>query len=426
MLDLRKIRTDPDTVRRGLAARGADFPLDALLAADERRRALLTEVEQLKARRNAASEAIARAKREGTPAEDAISRMRAVAERIRELDAELRDVEGRIRDWLLVMPNVPHASVPIGRDASENVEIRRKGTPRAFSFEPLPHWDLGVRLGILDFESASKVSGARFAFLRGDGARLERALIAFMLDIHTRERGYTEVYPPYLVTAESMVGTAQLPKFAEDMFRVEPGGYYLIPTAEVPLTNLHRDEILDGDRLPLRYAAYSPCFRAEAGAAGRDTRGLIRVHQFDKVELVRICRPEDSYKELEELLADAEAVLERLELPYRVMEMCSGDLGDKATKQYDPEVWMPSYGRYVEISSVSNFEDYQARRANMRFRPAPGAKAEFVHTLNASGLAVGRTLAAILENYQNADGTVTIPTALRPYMGGQERIGPNG
>lgn len=423
MLDLKFIRNNPEAVRQGLAARGAAFALDELLADDEERRRLLVEVEDLKAQRNAASEAIGQLKRQGKPADEAIEKMRRVADRIRELDDAVREVESRTEALVLRLPNLPHSSVPVGRDASENVELRRWGAPRRFDFQPQPHWEIGVRLGIFDFERAAKVSGARFAFLRGDGARLERALVQFMLDLHTQERGYTEVLPPFLVTADSMVGTGQLPKFAEDMFRVEPGGYYLIPTAEVPVTNLHRDEILPGDRLPIRYAAYSACFRAEAGAAGRDTRGLIRVHQFDKVELVRFCRPEDSYRELEAVVADAEAVLQRLELPYRVMEMCSGDLGDKATKQYDPEVWMPSYDRYVEISSASNFEDYQARRANIRFRPSPGAKAEYVHTLNASGLAVGRTLAAVLENHQNADGSVAIPAALRPYMGGRERIG---
>jgi len=304
------------------------------------------------------------------------------------------------------------------------VEVRRWGEPRKFDFEPKPHWEIGTRLGILDFERAAKVAGARFTVYKGAGARLERALINFMLDVHTQEHGYTEIWPPFLANAASMTGTGQLPKFAEDMFRCEGTDLYMIPTAEVPVTNLHRDEILDGDQLPIYYVAYSPCFRAEAGAHGRDTRGLIRQHQFNKVELVKFVRPEDSYDELEKLVADAEDILRRLGLPYRVSMMCTADVGFAAAKKYDPEVWMPSYGRYVEISSCSNFEDFQARRANIRFRRHPKAKPEYVHTLNGSGLAVGRTLAAILENYQNEDGSVTIPEVLRPYMGGMTRIEP--
>jgi len=324
----------------------------------------------------------------------------------------------------LVIPNIPHESVPYGERDADNVEVRRWGEPRQFDFEPKAHWDIGTRLGILDFERAAKVAGARFTVYKGAGARLERALINFMLDVHTQEHGYTEIWPPFLANADSMTGTGQLPKFAEDMFRCEGTDLYMIPTAEVPVTNLHRDEILDGDQLPIYYVAYSACFRAEAGAHGRDTRGLIRQHQFNKVELVKFVRPEDSYDELEKLVADAEDILRRLGLPYRVSMMCTADVGFAAAKKYDPEVWMPSYGRYVEISSCSNFEDFQARRANIRFRRHPKAKPEYVHTLNGSGLAVGRTLAAILENYQNEDGSVTIPEALRPYMGGMTRIEP--
>src|SRR5690606_13525945 len=343
---------------------------------------------------------------------------------IKALEDEVRDVDARLRDLLLSIPNIPHESVPYGESEADNVEVRRWGTPREFSFEPKPHWEIGAKLGILDFERAAKIAGSRFVVYKGLGARLERALINFMIDVHVNEHGYTEIWPPYLVNAASMIGTGQLPKFAEDMFKVDGDDYYLIPTAEVPVTNLHRDEILSADELPKYYVAYSACFRAEAGSHGRDTRGLIRQHQFDKVELVKFVRPETSYEELEKLVADAEDILRRLGLPYRVTMMCTADVGFAAAKKYDPEVWMPSYGRYVEISSCSNFEDFQARRANIRYRPAPKAKPEYVHTLIGSGLALCRTLAAILENYQNEDGSVTIPEALRPYMGGLERIEP--
>ena len=424
MLDIKLIRNEPDKVREAMRRRGEDAPIDEVLELDERRRALVTEVEQLKARRNQVSEEVARAKRAGQDASELISSMRAVSDRIKELDDQIRDVEDRLQQLLLVIPNIPHESVPYGESEADNVEVRRWGEPRQFGFEPKAHWDIGTSLGILDFERAAKITGARFAVYRGAGARLERALINFMIDVHTQEHGYTEIWPPYLVNAASMAGTGQLPKFAEDMFRCEGTDLYMIPTAEVPVTNLHRDEILDGDQLPIYYVAYSACFRAEAGAHGRDTRGLIRQHQFDKVELVKFVRPEDSYEELEKLVADAEDILRRLGLPYRVTMMCTADVGFAAAKKYDPEVWMPSYGRYVEISSCSNFEDFQARRANIRFRRHPKAKPEFVHTLNGSGLAVGRTLAAILENYQNEDGSVTIPEALRPYMGGMTRIEP--
>lgn len=417
MLDLRFIRNHPDVVRRALERRNEAFPLDDLLSADEEWRTNLARLEQLKAQRNEASEAIGRLKREGKDADEAIAQMREVGQEISTLDARVKELESQIQELLLVVPNIPHDSVPEGAAEEDNVEVRRWGTPPEFPNGPKAHWDIATDLNIVDFERAGKVAGARFAFLRGAGARLERALINFMIDLHTEEHGYIEVWPPFIANSESLHGTAQLPKFGEDMFRLEGTDSYLIPTAEVPVTNLHRGEILSGDMLPLKYVAYSACFRAEAGAHGRDTRGLIRQHQFNKVELVHFVRPEDSYDALEGLLRDAETVLQRLELPYRVVEICTGDLGFKEAKKYDPEVWMPSYGRYVEISSCSNFEDFQARRADIRFRPEPGAKVEFVHTLNGSGLAVGRTVAAILENYQQPDGSVVVPTALRPYMG---------
>ncbi|HHV54194.1 MAG TPA: serine--tRNA ligase [Firmicutes bacterium] len=424
MLDLKLIRTNPDLVREALRRRHEEAPLEALLAQDEERRRLLAEVESLKAARNRTSEEIAARKKRGEETGDLIARMRQVSDRIQELDAKVRMVEEQIQTLLLAIPNLPHPSVPEGRDERDNVEIRRWGEPRRFDFEPLPHWELGARLGLLEFERAAKISGARFAVFTGLGARLLRALANFMLDLHVNEHGYREVFPPFLVNSASMTGTGQLPKFAEDAFKVDGQDLWLIPTAEVPVTNLHRDEILDAKDLPIYYVGYSSCFRSEAGSYGRDTRGLIRMHQFEKVELVKFVRPETSYEELEKLVHDAEDVLQRLGLPYRVLLMCTGDLGFAQTKKYDPEVWMPSYGRYVEISSCSNFEDFQARRANIRFRPQPGARPEYVHTLNGSGLAIGRTLAALLENYQQADGSVVIPEALRPYMGGLEMIRP--
>jgi len=423
MLDLKFVRSNPDVVRDSLVRRGESTDgLDSLLAADEKRRSILVEVEELKRRRNEASERVARLKREGADASEIIDEMKGVSEHIRGLDEELAAVESAITELLLGIPNIPHESVPTGRDDTENVEVRRWGQPRQFAFEPKAHWDLGVDLDILDFERASKITGARFAIYKGAGSRLVRALVNFMLDLHTQEHGYTEVFPPFLVNAASMVGTGQLPKFADDMFKCEGLDYYMVPTAEVPVTNMYRGEILDGACLPVKHVAYTACFRAEAGAAGRDTRGLIRQHQFDKVELVKFVHPEVSYDELEKLVADAQSVLEILELPYRVTMMCTGDVGFSAAKKYDLEVWMPSYNRYVEISSCSNFEAFQARRADIKFRPAPGAKAEFVHTLNGSGLAVGRTIAALLENWQQADGSVVIPERLRRYMGGLEAV----
>ncbi len=423
MLDLRKIRQEPERIRESLARRGEqDAPLDEVLKLDERRRSILQEAEKLKARRNQVSEEIAAKKRAREDAEDQIREMKNVSVEIKRLDEELREVEAVLDDRLLRIPNLPHESVHTGHSEDDNKEIRRWGEPHRFDFQPKPHWDIGVDLDIIDFDRGSKVSGSRYYFLKGLGARLERALFNFMLDLHTGEHGYTEVFPPFIVNRASAQGTGQLPKFGEDMFKLEGMEQYLIPTAEVPVTNLYRDEILSGEDMPICHAAYSANFRSEAGAHGRDTRGVIRVHQFNKVELVKFTTPETSYDELEKLLNNAETVLQRLQLPYRVTQMCTADLGFTAAKKYDPEVWMPSYGKYVEISSCSNFEDFQARRANIRFRRERGAKPEFVHTMNGSGVAISRCLAAVLENNQEKDGSVVIPEALRPYMGGVEKI----
>lgn len=424
MLDLRLIRSQPDDVRAALARRGeVPASIDELLALDEERRKLQAEQEGLSHQRNVASEEINRARRAGADAAEQIAAMREVSDRIQALAGELRELDARIEAILLNLPNLPHESVPEGHDESQNVEVRRQGEPPHFDFQPKPHWEVGERLGIADFERGVKLAGARFYVLRGLGARLERALINWMIDLAVAGLEGTEVWPPVLINRASMVGTGQLPKFEFDMYRIEGEELFLAPTAEVPVTNLHRDEIMDGGELPLRYVAYTPCFRKEAGAAGRDTRGMIRVHQFDKVEAVLFCRPEESYEELERLTRHAERVMELLEFPcWRTLEMCAGDLGEKGTKQYDPEVWMPGQNRFVEISSCSNFEAYQARRANIRFRRERGAKPEFVHTLNGSVLAVGRTTAAILENFQQADGSVTLPAVLQPYMGGVDRI----
>ncbi|MQL53022.1 serine--tRNA ligase [Desulfofundulus thermobenzoicus] len=417
MLDLKFVRNNPRLVEESLQKRGAAVSLKPFLELDARRREKLVVAEQLKNRRNVVSEEIGRLKKAGREARDMVLEMRQVSQQIKELDEEIRDLEEQIQVALLNIPNIPHASVPVGRDDADNVEVRRWGDPRQFDFPARAHWDLGEALDILDFERGTKVTGARFSFYKGAGARLERAVINFMLDLHIKEHGYVEVFPPFVVNSDSMIGTGQLPKFAEDMFKLEGRDYYLIPTAEVPVTNLYRDEILPAEKLPIYHCAYSACFRAEAGAAGRDTRGLIRQHQFNKVELVKFTRPEDSYDELEKLTADAERVLQLLGLPYRVVILCTGDLGFSSAKTYDLEVWLPSYGAYKEISSCSNFEDFQARRANIRFKEGK-AKPQFVHTLNGSGLAVGRTVAAILENYQQPDGSVLIPEALVPYMGG--------
>jgi seryl-tRNA synthetase len=423
MLDLKFLRANFSEVKEKLQHRGEDLTdLGRFEELDQRRRNLIVEAEQLKSKRNEVTQQVAALKREKQEADQLIQEMRAVGERIKTLDDELRGVEETLELLLMSIPNIPHESVPIGDTEEDNVEIRKRGQVREFEFEAKPHWDVADQLGILDFERAGKVTGSRFVFYKGLGARLERALMNFMLDLHVDVHGYTEVLPPYLVNRASMTGTGQLPKFEDDAFLIESEDYFLIPTAEVPVTNLYRDEILSGGELPIRYAAYSACFRSEAGSAGRDTRGLIRQHQFNKVELVKFVKPEDSYDELEKLTADAERVLQLLELPYRVLSMCTGDLGFTAAKKYDIEVWIPSYGTYREISSCSNFEDFQARRANIRFRRDPKAKPEHVHTLNGSGLAIGRTVAAILENYQQVDGSVVIPTVLRPYMGNREMI----
>lgn len=421
MLDAKFVRANPEVVREALRKRHVSADLDDFLRLDEERRQLLGEVEQLKARRNSESEEIARRKKAGEPAEELIAEMRAVSEQIKELDDRVKAVEEELNRTLLYIPNVPDDSVPEGESDADNPVVRTWGEPRKFTFEPKAHWDIGADLDILDFDRARKITGARFTVYKGLGARLERACINFMLDLHLKQ-GYTEIFPPFMVNGDSMVGTGQLPKFKEDMFKLEGLDYYLIPTAEVPVTNLHREEILEGDKLPIYYVAYSGCFRAEAGAAGRDTRGLIRQHQFNKVELVKFTTPETSWDELEKLTHDAEEVLQLLELPYHVVTLCTGDLGFSSAKTYDIEVWLPSYGTYKEISSCSNFRDYQARRAGIRYRPAPKAKVEYVHTLNGSGLAVGRTVAAILENYQQEDGSVVVPQVLRPYMGGVEVI----
>ncbi|MEG6585333.1 serine--tRNA ligase [Dendrosporobacter sp. 1207_IL3150] len=417
MLDIRFVRDNPEKVQQALENRGNAMSLEDFLALEKERRELLGEVENLKNKRNTVSQQISLMRRNKENADDLVAEMRAVGDRISELDGRVKEVEAGINEIILNIPNVPHESVPIGRDENDNKEIRRWGEPRQFAKEPLAHWEIGEKLGILDFERGGKVTGTRFTFYRGLGARLERALINFMLDLHTREHGYTEYFPPFIANKESMTGTGQLPKFGEDMFKLEGLDYYLIPTAEVPITNLHRSEILDGKELPYYYAAYSACFRAEAGAAGRDTRGLIRQHQFNKVELVKFSLPEESYNELEKLTNNAEKVLQLLGLPYRVILLCSGDMGFSSAKTYDIEVWLPSFNKYREISSCSNFEDFQARRADIKFRRELKAKPEFAHTLNGSGLAVGRTVSAILENYQQEDGSVVIPEVLRPYMG---------
>jgi seryl-tRNA synthetase len=418
LLDGKWIRANPEKLKEALRRRNHPTEIvDEFLALDEARRNKIGTVEQLKERRNTISQEIGKLKKAGEDAEAMVLEMRQAGDTIKALDEEIRQTDEKLTYIALSVPNVPHESVPTGPDDSANQLVRVVGTPAGFDFDPKPHWDLGEALGILDFERAGKVSGARFAFYRGAGARLERALITWMLDLHTGRHQYTELLPPLMVNEHSMTGTGQLPKFAEDAFRVENNGYYLIPTAEVPLTNYHRDEILKADDLPICLTAHTPCFRAEAGAAGRDTRGLIRQHQFNKVELVKFTLPERSYDELESLTRNAEAVLQGLELPYRVVCLSSGDMGFGSAKTYDLEVWLPGAGAYREISSCSNYEDFQARRANIRFRRSPDAKLEFVHTLNGSALAVGRTFAAVLENYQNSDGSVRVPEVLRPYMG---------
>jgi len=418
MLDMKVIRQNPELVKTACRNRNKDLDavVDEILAIDAERRAITSEADELKAQQNQASKQIPAIKKAGGDVSEIMAKMKEISAKVGELNAKLGELEAKQRDLALSIPNIPHASVPVGKDDTENVEIRRWGEPKQFPFEPKAHWDIGADLGILDPERAGKVTGKRFHFYRDLGARLERSVINYFLNTHT-ENGYVEVLPPFMANRASMTGTGQLPKFEEDMFKLENLDYFLIPTAEVPVTNLHRDEILDATQLPINYCAYSACFRAEAGSAGRDTRGLIRQHQFNKVELVKFADPEKSYEELESLTHEAELVLQGLGLPYRVVALSSGDLGFSSAKTYDIEVWMPSYGRYVEISSCSNFEDFQARRLACRFKRDKGDKAQLVHTLNGSGVAVGRTVAAILENYQNGDGSVTIPEALRGMMG---------
>jgi len=422
MLDIRLIRDEPERVKASLDRRGIDVDIDGLLAIDRERRDALFRGDELRALRNRTSEEIAECKKKGEDAGDVIARMREVGDEIRQLEENVRETDEKIRDLLLVIPNMPHESVPEGADEEDNVEVRRWGEPPEFKFEPKHHADLGEALGILDFERGVRIARARFTLYRGLGARLERSLINFMLDLHTSEHGYTEVMPPFLVNTDSMTGTGQLPKFTDDLFKCANCDLWLVPTAEVPVTNIHKQEVLDAGELPIAYCAYTPCWRAEAGAAGKDTRGLIRQHQFNKVELVRFALPEISFDELETLTSHAEEVLRRLDIPYRVTELCSGDLGFSAAKTYDLDAWMPGQDTYREIASCSNFTDYQARRAGIRYKPDSKSRPEFVHTINGSGLAIGRMVAAIIENYQQADGSVVVPEQLRPYMGGAEVI----
>ncbi|MBR7063219.1 MAG: serine--tRNA ligase [Clostridia bacterium] len=416
MLDIRAIRQDPDILVKALEKRHSKIDLSEFLELDKTRRGLIAETEALKSKQNAASKLIPGYKKEGKDISGLMSEMKEIADKVKDLDAQIKDIDTRMEGIMLTIPNIPNPLVPDGEDDRFNQEIRRFGEPTKFDFEPKAHWDLGASLNILDPETAGKVTGTRFTFYRGLGARLERSIGNFMLDYHTAH-GYTEIFPPFMVNRASMTGTGQLPKFEDGAFKISGTDYFMIPTAEVPVTNMHRDEILDGSRLPIKYCAYSACFRQEAGSAGRDTRGLVRQHQFNKVELVKFTTPETSYAELEDLTHEAEMILQELKLPYRVVRLCAGDLGFSSAMTYDIEVWMPSYGRYVEISSCSDFEAFQARRANIRYKNGPKDKAQFVHTLNGSGLAIGRTTAAILENYQQADGSVAVPEALRKYMG---------
>ena len=419
MLDLKKIRSNTEEVKNALSNRGEDFDvnvIDEVIALDEERRKILVDVEALKKQRNEVSAEIPKRKKAGEDVTEVMAEMREIGDKIKADDARVAELNDKINYIMLRIPNIPNPAVPEGETDEDNVEIKRWGEPTKFNFEPKAHWDLGTDLDLLDFERGGKVAGSRFTVYKGMGARLERSIINYFLDKHTFENGYTEVLPPYMVNRDSMTGTGQLPKFEEDAFKVENNGYFLIPTAEVPVTNMYRNETLDGDKLPIKHAAYSACFRAEAGSAGRDTRGLIRQHQFNKVELVKFCKPENSYEELDKLVKDAESVLQGLGFPYRIVRICKGDLGFTAALKYDIEVWMPSYNRYVEISSCSNFEDFQARRANIKFKNSPKEKPQFVHTLNGSGVAIGRTVAAILENYQQEDGSVVIPEALKEYM----------
>ncbi|NLU44836.1 MAG: serine--tRNA ligase [Acholeplasmataceae bacterium] len=419
MLDMKFVRENPEKVEQAMKNRNMDKNLDEFLALEKKRREVLQQVEADKSQRNAASGAISQMKKAGENADEQIKAMRELGEKIAADDKVLKETEASLKEILLTIPNMPADDVPVGKDENDNPVIRTVGEPKKFGFTPQAHWDIGEKLRILDFERAAKVTGARFAFYKGLGSRLERSVYNFMLDVHTSKHGYTEIFPPYIVNKESMTGTGQLPKFAEDMFKIEGLDYYLIPTAEVPVTNYHRGEILDVEDLPIKYCAYSACFRAEAGSAGRDTRGLIRKHQFNKVELVKFTKPEDSWAELDKLTNDAEEILQLLKLPYHVVRLCTGDIGFSSATTYDLEVWIPAANCYREISSCSNFLDFQARRADIKFRRSPKEKPEYVHTLNGSGLAVGRTVCAILENYQNEDGSVTVPDVLVPYMGCQ-------
>jgi seryl-tRNA synthetase len=422
MLEAKYIREHLDEVRERLALRGQAVNLDQFVLIDGERRKTIQEWERLRALQKKVSDEVSKKKRQGQDASDLIEEMKKVSQDLKGLDGVIEEKEKALQDFLLTIPNLPHASVPVGKDSSDNVEVRRWGEIPKFDFKPKPHWDLGEELGILDFKNGAKITGARFTVYWDLGAKLERALINFMLDLHTREHGYREVLPPFMVNRTTMTGTGQLPKFEEELFKVEGTDYFLIPTAEVPVTNIHQDEVLEEKALPLYYTAYTPCFRKEAGSYGKDTRGLIRQHQFNKVELVKFAKPENSYDELEKLLSNAEEVLKRLKLPYRVVNLCTGDLGFSASKTYDIEVWLPGQDTFKEISSCSNFEDFQARRAKIRYRISGKSKTEYVHTLNGSGLAVGRTLVAILENYQQADGSVVIPEVLRHYLYGVEKI----
>ena len=414
MLDLKKVCDNIEYVEERLSGRSGHFPIAEVAQKAKRRKEIIKQVEALKAEKNKVSAEIAQMKREGKACDDLIKKMRDEGDKIKAFDDELSEVENSLKELMYAIPNLPDESVPVGSDSDDNVEVRRWGEPTKFDFEPKAHWDRGTNLDMLNFEQAGKITGARFTVYRNWGAKLERAIMNLMLDTHAKS-GYTEIFPPFMVNRDSMLGTGQLPKFEEDMFAVKGTNYYLIPTAEVPVTNLHRGDVLSADQLPIKYCAYTACFRAEAGSAGRDTRGLIRQHQFNKVELVKFAHPDHSFEELESLTHDAEKILQLLKIPYRVVCLCTGDLGFSSTKTYDIEVWLPSYGRYVEISSCSNFVDFQARRANIRFKE--NGKTQFVHTLNGSGLAIGRTTAAVMENYQNADGSITVPEALRPYIG---------
>lgn len=422
MLDVKLLRSDFEGVKKALETRSGTYNLDEFTALDKERRELLQKVEALKNKQNVVSKQIPAMKKEGKDVTAVFAEMKALSDEAKELDTKIKEIDEKLDSILYTLPNMPNKNVPIGSSDADNKEVRRWGEPSTFDFEVKAHWDIGEALDILDFEKAAKVTGSRFVFYKGLGARLERALMNFMLDMHIEKHGYVEVFPPFMVNRKSMIGTGQLPKFEEDAFKVQDTDYFLVPTAEVPVTNMYRDQILNGADLTIKHCAYTACFRAEAGSAGRDTRGIIRQHQFNKVELVKFARPDNSYEELEKLTNDAEDILKALELPFRTVQLCTGDLGFSSAMTYDLEVWMPSYGRYVEISSCSNFEDFQARRANIKFKDSMQDKAQFVHTLNGSGVALGRTTAAILENYQQEDGSVIIPKALRPYMGNIEKI----